>query len=113
MSARVLFCCCLLASAPVLACDYPAQLPEVPDGKGASSEQMVDTQNAVKDYVAKMNDYLACLDQDMAALGETMTDAQKKIHVEKHNAAVDAMQALADKYNAEVRAYKEAQQDKH
>jgi hypothetical protein len=111
MSRGAFFCCCLLASAPAFACDYPTQLPEIPDGKTATNDQMITAQNAVKDYVAKMNAYLSCLDDEVNALGDTVTDAQKKVQVEKHNAAVDAMQGLADKYNAEVRAYKEAQQD--
>lgn len=102
----LLLCC---SSAFALACDYPATAPEVPDGKTATKEQMMTGQQGVKDYVGKMEAYLACLNESLTALGEAATEADKTVHAEKHNAAVDAMQVVADKFNVEVRAFKEAQ----
>jgi hypothetical protein len=73
---------------------------------------MVDAQKTVKEYVTKMEAYIACLDEESKKpREEPLTDAEQKIHVQRHNAAVDAMQALADQYNAEVRAYKTAQDE--
>jgi len=112
MHRRALALICWLAGAPALACDYPPAAPQIPDGKTATSEQMVDAQKAVKDYVSKMEAYIACLDTEAAGTGDQpVTEAQQHIHVEKHNAAVDEMQNVADKYNAEVRAYKSAQDE--
>jgi hypothetical protein len=98
----------LSAGAASAACPYPSSPPQVPDGRVATNEQMMATQQGVQEYVAKVEAYLACLDQEVAALGGTMTDAQKNLHVQRHNAAVEEMEALAAKYNVEVRAYKEA-----
>ena len=98
-----------MASASALACDYPPAAPKIPDGKTATSEEMTATQQAVKDYVTKMEAYIACIDQSVQNLPEPLTKEQEHIHVEKHNAAVDEMQGVADHFNAEVRAYKTAQ----
>src|SRR6185436_5884561 len=107
MRQRVFALICCVAGARALACDYPPTAPAIPDGKTATSEQMVDAQTSVKDYVSKMEAYIACLDQEVAKAGEEPpSEAQQHIHVEKHNAAVDEMQNVADKYNAEVRAFK-------
>lgn len=103
----ILFLCAGPAAA---VCTYPSSMPQVPDGRYASKEEMMDAQKNVQDYVAKMEAYLQCLEQEAAALGEEMTEAQKNLHVQRHNAAVDAMEQLAAKYNVEVRAYKEKQQ---
>jgi len=104
-----------LAAAPVFACDYPNSKPEIPDGKTSTSDQMVQAQAAVKDYVSKMQAYIDCVDQTQPPAAGTLSEeeqkAQEKVQIEKHNAAVDEMQALADRYNAEVRAFKEVQQD--
>jgi KaiC/GvpD/RAD55 family RecA-like ATPase len=103
--------CCVFA-VPAYACDYPPGKPEIPEGKTATSDQMMTAQGAVKDYVSKMEAYVACVDQEVESLGDTVTEAQRNIQVQKHNAAVDEMTAVADQFNAEVRAYKQAQEDK-
>ena len=93
----VLFVCIVwLASASALACDYPPRRPKIPDGKTATSEQMTATQQAIKDYVTKMEAYIACIDESVKNLPEPLTKEQEHIHVEKHNAAVDEMQGVAD-----------------
>jgi hypothetical protein len=91
-------------------CQYPLTTPEIPAGATATEEQMLAAQKSVKEYVSQMEAYMACLDQESAALGDTITEAQKHVHAQKHNAAIDAMEGIADKYNAEVRAYQEAKQ---
>ena len=113
MHLRLFVCIACLASASALACDYPPTAPKIPDGKTATSDQMMATQQAIKDYVTKMEAYIACIDDSVKDLPEPLTKEQEHIHVEKHNAAVDEMQGVADNFNAEVRAYKSAQDAKH
>jgi ethanolamine utilization cobalamin adenosyltransferase len=108
MRLRALVWAAWVTSTSAIACDYPPAAPKIPDGKTATSEEMVTTQQAVKDYVSKMEAYIACLDQSVENLPEPLTKEQEHIHVEKHNAAVDEMQGVADHFNAEVRAYKDA-----
>lgn len=111
MRLRFLACIALVTCAPALACDYPPAAPKIPDGKTATSDQMMETQKLVQDYVTKMQSYIDCIDNSVNDLPEPLTKEQEHIHVEKHNAAVDEMQGVADHFNAEVRAYKQAQDD--
>lgn len=86
-------------------CTYPPEV-DVPDGSTATEAQMREANKAVKDYMAAVDSYLACLDDEEKALGDEVTDEAKKIHAERHNAAVDALNAVADRYNEQVRIFK-------
>jgi hypothetical protein len=89
------------------ACQYPAEI-QIPEGASATKEQMVAANGAVKEYMGKVEDYLGCLDREEAELGDKVTDEQKQIHTARHNAAVDALNAVAARYNEQVQAYKKA-----
>lgn len=99
----------LAAAAPAAfaACAYPPEVA-IPDGKSASKAEMQAASAAVKDYMAKVEDYLACLDKEEADLGDAVTEEQKQLHTSRHNAAVDALNAVAARYNEQVQAYKKA-----
>lgn len=90
------------------ACEYPADL-KIPDGKSATQEEIAVASTAVKKYLADMEAYTACLDADFAALPvEQQTPEARALHVKKYNAAVDAMEAEAAAFNAELKAFKAA-----
>jgi hypothetical protein len=86
---------------------------------------MVEAQKAVKEYDKAINAYVACiqLERDdavgkLAKPGEKPTPEQKKamddmqrVEVQKHNAAIDQLQSVADRFNVQVKVYK-AKQDK-
>ena len=91
------------------ACTYP-QGTDVQDGKTATEAQMKEANMAIKDYMAAVESYLACLDDEEKALGDAVTDEQKKVHTSKHNAAVDALNAVAADYNAQVQLFKKRDQ---
>lgn len=78
----------------------------VPDGARATSDEMVEAQLLVKQFMAEMELYLACLDQEEASLSESPTDEQKTVHTQRHNKAVDSMEAVATKFNEQVRVFK-------
>jgi hypothetical protein len=87
------------------ACPYPEEVV-VPEGVTATNEEMVNGQALVKQYMAEMEDYLDCLDNEEATIPEKQTPEAKALHVQRHNAAVDAMEKMAAKFNEEIRAYK-------
>jgi hypothetical protein len=89
------------------ACSYPAEI-SIPDGKTASEAEMAAANATVREYMAAVESYLACLDEEEKSLGDTVTDEQKKVHTAKHNAAVDALNAVAGRYNEQVQAFKKA-----
>ena len=82
-------------------------------------------QKAVKEYDKAINAYVACIQLErndamgkMAKPGEKPTPEQKKamddmerVEVQKHNAAIDQLQSVADRFNEQVKVYK-AKNDK-
>jgi hypothetical protein len=98
-------------------CVYPQAPQTFPDGATASKEEMVTGQTSVKTYASAVQDtYLPCLEKEkvdsIAKLDPVdETYAQKKvaleeIHAKKHNAALDELQAVADRWKEEITEYK-------
>lgn len=103
----------LIALSPLaLACDYPDRA-DIPNGGTASKDEMLAGQRSVKSYMAAMDEYLACIEQQekdiLASMGditeEERTNRQEAL-TKKHNAAVEEMELVAEQFNEEVRAYK-------
>lgn len=95
-------------------CEYPKAPANMPDGKTATEQQMIDGMRAVKEYNEAVNTYLTCLEQEMneriAAAGAEAPADQitqiKSIHSKRHNAAVEELESHAQRFNEQVRAYK-------
>ena len=96
------------------ACIYPRAPDNLPDGRTATYDQMVAAQKAVKQFDADIAAYNACLTMELVALlaDPNIDDARKAeladMQVKKNNAAVDEAQTVADRFNEQLRAYKEA-----
>ena len=82
--------------------------PIIPDGSGATEQQMVAAQSAMKAFIADGETYIECLKKVEADSDEELSPEYKASLVTSHNAMVDAMQEIADQFNAAVRAYKAA-----
>jgi hypothetical protein len=87
------------------ACEYPPEVT-VPNGSTATDTEMKAANQAVKQYMAAVESYLACMDEEEKALGDAVTDEQKKVHTARHNAAVDALNAVAGRYNEQLQVFK-------
>src|SRR5262245_10406806 len=106
-------------------CTYPTAPTAIPDGETATQEQMVAAKKEVAKYNDDMTAYLSCLDlehdarlADMEKEAATKTseedkkafEAQKaefaRQQVQKHNAAVDEVSAVVERFNQQLRAYK-------
>lgn len=112
INASCLFAIVILSGPAVLACDYPERVP-IPNGSTATKEEMVAGSQGVKKFMADMEEYLACIDdedkQTRAAIDEPdaiVTAQRDEMLVKKHNAAVDDMEKVAAAFNEEVRVYK-------
>ncbi len=102
----------LFAAHTALACEYPAKI-SIADGSTATKEEMIASQAAVKEFVAAMEVYLACIVDDekdaVAKLGEVEPEVlQQRTEMlnKKYNAAVEQMERTAADFNAEVQTYK-------
>jgi len=106
-------------------CSYPTPPDHLPDGNTATLQEMVEAQKSVKEYDKAINAYVACIQLErndavgkIAKPGEKPTPEQKKamddmerVEVQKHNAAIDQLQSVADRFNEQVKVYK-AKNDK-
>jgi hypothetical protein len=74
-------------------CAAPQLTSPVPSGATASREDMLAAQRAIKAYDLAVNDYVACMD---------------RIHgsADKQTAVLRELQEIADRFNAEFRAFK-------
>jgi hypothetical protein len=104
-----------LAAGPAYAdCPYPAAPSKIPDGATATMEDMLAGQKAVKEYDKAIGEYVACIDKEVkdseAKAGDQLKPEQKadmeKVETQKHNAAIDQEQSVADRFNEQVKVFR-------
>ena len=98
------------AAGASLACDYPP-LITVPDGQTSTMEELITAQSGVRTYIAGMETYLECVNEELAAAGDDAPAEYKSIMFSRHNAAVAEMEAVAASFNEQVQAFKETNPD--
>jgi hypothetical protein len=104
----------LSAAAARADCPFPAAPDKLPDGSSATLEEMIAGQKTVKTYDKAINDYVACIDKEVeeaiAKAGDQLKPQQKtdmqKVETQKHNAAIDQLQNVADRFNEQVKVFK-------
>jgi hypothetical protein len=110
----------VLGAGPVYAdCSYPQPPEKIPDGNSATVQEMIAAQKAVKEFDHAINAYLDCIrfehEAAIAKAGDKLSPEEKasmeRVEIQKHNAAVDQVQGIADRFNEQVRAFK-AKNDK-
>lgn len=106
----------ILLSLPAiaLACDYPER-PTLPDGGSAAKEDMIAAQAAVKSFLAGVDEYLTCIEQEEAVARETIDvtdeEALKRrddLITKRFDAANEEKFLLGEQWNQQVRAYNAA-----
>jgi hypothetical protein len=115
---RLLSIPALLAASGIAgaACVYPQAPQALPNGANATKEEMVAAQGSIKEYkTAVEGEYLNCLEKEktdaLAAIDpadpefEAKKAAVESIHAKRHNAAVDELQAVASRWNEEIKAF--------
>jgi hypothetical protein len=104
----------LAAGAAHADCPYPAPPDKLPDGATATLQDMLAGQKTVADYNKAITDYAACIDKDLDDAivkgGDKLKPEQKadmqRIANQKHNAAIDQLQSVADRFNEQVKVFK-------
>jgi hypothetical protein len=110
----------LMAAAANAECTYPKEPSNTPDGATATQDQMVEGMKAVKEYNTAVTAYLDCLEQEMNARVEAagpdapaeQIEQIKAIHTKRHNAAVEALEQQAARFNEQVKVFKARDKDK-
>ena len=102
-------------------CTYPRSPDTPPDGNTATKDQMIAAKHDFDRYNGEMNSYLDCLNLEMDAqpkdkdLSKLSPDEKKKadqaakVLVQKHNAAVDELQAVVGRFNEQLKIFKAKQ----
>ena len=104
----------LMAAAANAECAYPKEPSSLPDGASATQDQMVAGMKAVKEYNGQVTTYLDCLEKEtnerVEAAGPDAPAEQieqiKAIHTKRHNAAVEALEQTAARFNEQVKTFK-------
>lgn len=85
----------------VSGCSLPPAPNKVPDGTSASEQEMVVAMQTLKRYNTDVNNYVKCLEFE-ATQNRLSRDEQAR----QHNSAIDGLQAVAAKFNEQVRLFK-------
>jgi len=104
----------LSAGAACADCPYPPAPEKPPDGASATLQEMIAGQKAVGEYNKAVNDYVTCIDKELedalAKAGDKIKPEQKadmqRVETQKHNAAIDQLQSVADRFNEQVKVFK-------
>ena len=97
----------IVASEPRAECTVPDDVL-IPDGNASTYEEMRDSQAFVKEYLAEMETYLECLEQDESPRATELTGNAELRHTRRRHAAIDTMESVAARFNEQVRAFKKA-----
>ena len=95
------------------ACEYPER-PTLPDGSVASKEDMIAAQTAVKEFLASIDKYLDCIEQQekdaIAAMDnpdEETIRRRDELLSKRFDAANEEKFLFGEQWNQQVRAYNE------
>ena len=76
----------------------------MPDGGAATTEQMLNGQKMVREFVAAGEVYLACLSRIID--DEERTPEDRNAAIAEHNRMVAGMEQSASDFNAQLRAFR-------
>ena len=107
LATALLFTASCLSVSAFAACEQPSMVT-IPDGKTATMDELLTVQTGVKAYMAEMEEYLACVNEELEAGGDDAPAQFKALMVTRHNAAVTEMETVAATFNEQVAAYKAA-----
>ena len=69
LACPLIFLAALGSAMSALACDAPAEI-NIPPGDEATLDEMLAAQTGVREFIAAMEEYLACMDGEIEALAE-------------------------------------------
>jgi hypothetical protein len=103
----------LLSSSIAFACDYPMR-PAIPDGSAASKDELIAAKDSVQDFMAKVDEYLNCVEDEEKVAVEEMDNPSEEVLQrrdamlnKKFDAANEEKALLGEQFNQQIRAYNE------
>lgn len=97
---------------PAAACDYPAR-PNIPDGAAASKDEMLAASAAVKTYLARVDEYLSCIEDVEKTAIKAMAEKPDAKELQRRNdmlnkrfdAANEEKALVGELFNQQVRTF--------
>jgi len=90
----------------------------MPDGSTASKDELITAKNSVQDFMAKVDEYLNCIEGEEKAAVEGMdnpseeeTQRRDAMLNKKFDAANEEKALLGEQFNQEIRAYNQKLQE--
>jgi len=112
----------LAAGNAYAACTYPTPPAKLPDGATATRDEMLAGKKLVTEFDNAIGEYNTCLQKEAdEAIGKLSGDDKEKeakkaeiqkMADQKHNAAVEADEQVATRFNEQLRAYNTKQKEK-
>ena len=97
-----------LATSLALACEYPGR-PAIPDGATASKEDLLAAKASVQAFIAKVDEYLTCIEAEAVAERDNLTQEEMQRADEmldkRFDAANEEKALLGEHFNQQIRAY--------
>lgn len=102
----------ILFARPAAACDYPAR-PNIPDGAAASKDEMLAASAAVKTYLARVDEYLSCIEDVEKTAIKAMAEKPDAKEIQRRNdmlnkrfdAANEEKALVGELFNQQVRTF--------
>jgi hypothetical protein len=89
------------------ACELPSAI-SIPDGASSTFEKMAAAQSDVKAYMAAMESYLACINEEFEVAGDDAPAEFKAALTDMHSSAVVELETLAAAFSRELQAFARA-----
>lgn len=100
-----------------IACDYPER-PHIPDGGAASKDELLTAKSGVQNFIAAVDEYLKCLeDQESSAIEEMPDIAPEELQRrnemlnKKFDAANEEKALIGEQFNQQIRLYNKKLQE--
>ena len=90
------------------ACEIPAPVESIPDGTSATEQQLLAVQTEIQAYVAAMDRYIACENEQLQTRGDNAAAEFLYLISARIDSARKEVDTIAGRFNDEVRAFRAA-----
>jgi hypothetical protein len=106
LSGILLLTAALAARTASAACEIPAPIVAVPDGTTATEAELLAVQNEIQTYVAAMDRYIACENEQLQTRGENAAAEFLYLISARIESARSEVDTIATRFNDEVRSFR-------
>ena len=106
----VLACCAGLAAQASADCEIPTLITAIPDGATATEQELLAVQTEIQAYVAAMDDYIACQNEELTVNGSDASAEYLFLMTTRIETARNEVDKIASDFNDQVTAFRAARE---